>query len=246
MKTMVIAASLIAVSGVAQAASLNIERFSGPGFAPDFTFTDRCGGSDDFDCEFFVAEGRIGDKGLSSAENEVQLLNRLDNTVEGKHANGASGGFDLGAPNPFSLVFDASTEQVDFSYLGETVSLTGMSLAGVGLGPNNPDSEAKTLYFRVREANLTELGIDGHAIDTGELLGIDGDIAYLVMGGYDLTNGFTVTGLAELNDTITNASGSAFQIKVTDLQPIPLPAAGWLLIGGVASLVGVKRARRAA
>lgn len=218
----------------AAASTLQLETFSG-----DSTFTSRCGGTDTFGCEFAVSEGRVGD-GTGRGTWEAGVWDRVSNPNTLDNANAAEA-ITAGVPYEFSLSYVATGAVTTFEFLGTTT--TGNVDFSAGAGPDNPSGPAQTLYIRTRFAGLTGLTINGHLIGDGTLSNpSDPDPQYIAIGGVDLTADWTLEGFAFL-DPARNGSGSAFQVKVTDLAPIPVPPGIALLAGGL-GLFGLLRRRQ--
>jgi hypothetical protein len=241
LKKYVMAVAAMMIAGTAQAAPFSIERFAG-----DVEFGNRCTGADAFSCEWLVAEGRAGNRG-PSGDWERGFYDRVrDDVINGNAVSAPSE--DSGSPDSFTLIYDGAGGSI-FSFLGGTTALggtTGIPEVDFGttypapVGKDNPTAPAQTLYLRARNANLSGLSImtggSTHAVDDGLLTGIgSADAAYLVIGGFDLTAPWTLTGNAFLEPGRTGSS-AAFQIKVTDVAPIPLPAAAWMLLSAMGGL----------
>lgn len=107
-KTATLAASLIAVTGAAQAASLTLRSFEG-----DQTFVDSCRvGGDNQACEGGVAEGRAGDPNTTW---ELGLGDPNSSTTANLNSGGGTADFDwTGGLHAFSLAYDAS-EAISYS-----------------------------------------------------------------------------------------------------------------------------------
>jgi hypothetical protein len=211
-------------SDAAQASLLQVERFSG-----DATFVDRCGGSDTFGCEWLVAEGRAGNR-ASGGTWERGFFDRIDNAVVNADADAGS---DFNAANPFTLSYDGLGTSA-LSFLGGPLFISSIDF-GTSYGGDNPTAPAQSIYLRVRDAELSGLtlttGGSSHAIDSGLLEGIGAPEArYLAVSGFDVAGEWILSGTALLGSG--SNSGSAFQLKVTDLamNRVPLPATVWLVI----------------
>lgn len=221
-------AGLTAAGAAPSQAAILTERFTG-----DAAFTNRCGGSDGFNCEYAVAEGRAGNR-AKDGNGEKQIFDRVtDGSTSSQYESG-----DFATENPFSLTYDGSGE-LRLRYLGSSNSIT-RNLA-TPPGGSNPTGVAQSIFVRVRDADLSDLRINGTLIDDGKVDGIPGKVSYLAFAGVDLTKAWAVTGKALLGSG-TN-SGSAFQLKITDLVVTPVPPAA-LLFASAVGLLGVARRRR--
>lgn len=207
----------------------------------DATFTAACGGADTFGCEYAVVEGRAGNR-APNGNGERQIFDRITNgTVSGQAAAGTS----FAASNPFSIAYDG-VGALSLSYLGAITTLSGRDL-GLPVAGDNPAGVAGALVLRVREASLSGLAFNGAQIDDGILVAQNGSnaVSYLGVFGLDLLSSWVLTGDATLGGL--NNSGSAFQVKVTDLAlaAVPLPAPAALMLAGLAALAAAARRRRA-
>ena len=251
MRSLIVAGLAVVIgctaSQMAMASPLTLFAEQGASTAVDVAFNDRCGGTDNFGCEYTVAEGRVGNR-QSNGTQELQIFDRLNGAAVGAqdqapNANAA----DFNVSSDFTLSYVAATTTVTFDYLTKSIS-DMVDLATIPVSADNPTGVANTLVLRVRNATLTGLNLDssaglGHAIaDVAELNQVDqSDVGYLYLGGFDLTADWSLSGNALLSAS-GNGSGSAFQVKVTDLDvpPIPLPA-GVLLLGSGLGLLVLRR-----
>lgn len=231
------AVALVAIAGIGVGGveAAVVERFSG-----DANFTQRCGGGDNFGCEYVVAEGRAGNR-ATNGNTELALFNRIDNTaVSGQYQSG-----NFAAANSFTLSYDGAGT-TSLNYLGSVVTLTGVNF-GQTYGGDNPTAPAKSIYVRVRDTNLSSLALTtgGSSQSLGELTGIGiTDPQYLVIAAFDITLPWTITGEALLGSG--NNSASAFQLKVTDVAAVPLPATALLFGSALLGLAGVGYRRKRA
>lgn len=233
MKTTIIAAGFAAFAFGAQAAPLLIERFSGDG-----VFDTRCNqGVSNQDCEFAVAEGRAGSRSLSG-DWEFGLGVPFTTTSAGLAAGGGVAQYDWAKDVAFTLEYVAATQALTFSAPGAT---PGSLSTTVDL------ASASSIFIRARgleaaPATLVDIVFNGHALGSLSSAGV---AEYLAFTGFGASANWLLSGKAL---AFAGGSGSApsFQIKLTDAQVIPLPAAAWLMLSGLGALFGVKRLKRAA
>lgn len=213
----------------------------------DVNFNDRCGGSDNFDCEFTVAQGVAGNR-APNGNVESQIFDRLANTATSAQTQNYS------ETSTFTLSFDAD---------GGAGSLGRLFLDAVnapqifddydfGAGPGgaNPAGPAESLVLRVARASLTNLFLNGMPLP--DLMALPTSRSYLYVGGFDLTADWILEGTLETNPALNN-SATGFQIKVTDLEVpgapppsgvIPLPAGLPLMLAGLGAMGGARVLRR--
>ena len=136
--------------------------------------------------------------------------------------------------------FDSSIDELS----GFDVEITGGDLAGSLL----------TLFFVIGDPGFSTMDIDGvlgapvtflsdtnMSLTVGSLLDLDMD----ALTPDDLVE-LTITGFA-FNTNVTEALRlvpDGVFAAANMVQPIPLPAAGWMLGGGLAALAGLRASRR--
>jgi opacity protein-like surface antigen len=108
--------------------------------------------------------------------------------------------------------------------------------------------DADAMYVRVRgrtEASLTGMMLG--ATNIGDLTSVNGDDAWLRIGDYAWGANWVLTGTINFVGLPSNGNGSnwAAQFKLVDEPaPIPLPAAGWMLLAGLGGLAALRRKQR--
>ena len=106
------------------------------------------------------------------------------------------------------------------------------------------------------DCNITS-GFPGNAIETGEtgtfvftLLGDATTLAGLTAESFWTEaaeeNGAAFNFAARFQQTGSDGQGSDVAVNGGDIPPVPLPAAGWLMLAGVGGLVAMRRRRKAA
>lgn len=243
-KTMAIVAALSATAaaapfGGAQASSLSATAFQG-----DTAFTTVCsatdagaGGSGNTACEYAVGEIRFGNGG-SSGDRELGINQANGSTFPGAEEDVA---WVSGTSYAFSFAYDQLASEFTLDVGGTIIDAAAPSLAG-----------ANALFIRTRDKNatnfiaLTNLQLNGHPVpNTGALGGFSSAVEYVEVSGIDFTADWSLTG--DVTFTFTSGpdgargSSPAAQFKLTQVEPIPLPAAGWLLIAGVGGLAALRR-----
>lgn len=151
------------------------------------------------------------------------------------------------SPAPFTLSWTQATTSLTLSFAEGSVSPVTKTVAG-GLGG------FQSMFIRMdgRNANdttsasLTNLTlVDSSGTHNLPDLFEDDAIFYAQLGTFNLLSDWSLSGDVTLAGRNANAQPSV-QIKLADVAPVPLPAAAWLLIGGLGSLFGLGRLRRRA
>ena len=221
-----VAAALIA----GQAGAATLTPLSGFG---DSDFVALCGeGGNNEACERGVAEIR-GGNGRPNGDLEFTVREGFDGF------RGPSGQLAISAGSAFAfdIAFDGASA---FSLrIGQTTLTEVVDFSGVDallLRTSNSDGSF----------SLTDLVLDGMALGGP----IDANRGYASITDFDFTRAFSLTGVANFaNDIVTarngrnNGSRLAAQFKFVDLgpSPVPLPAAGWLMVAGLGGLVAMRR-----
>ena len=235
MKATLIAAAL-ATTVAGSADALSTSKFQG-----DEPFNAFCNqGASDRDCEFAVGELRGGNNAANGTwEVGVQR---------------PGGGPDQPRQNVWS---NASAAAFTFDYVAATGALSLMVDGGptsvLALGAGGLDG-AQSLFIRARSEDarnrveLTDMMLGGDPLD--DLLYAGGGsqgASYLRVDGFDFAGDWTLTGDAIFSweGSIPRNSRLDVNFKVTDVvAPIPVPAAGVLLLAALGGL-GLARRRRA-
>ncbi|MEL6766965.1 MAG: VPLPA-CTERM sorting domain-containing protein [Pseudomonadota bacterium] len=201
---------------------------------PDFVAL--CGGSDNFGCEYAVAQGVAGNR-APDGDTEATIFNRLTNRPIGQQTRGFSD------PSSFSLTYDADggtlgTGQISFQAIGSVVFTEEVDFSTPVAG-DNPQSPALSLVLRVARARAFGMTLNGMPLPDLDVLS-PVNVGYLYIGGFDVTDDWTITGNIDLADTL-DSSATGFQLKVTDLEVVPLPATLPFLVAGLAGLALLRR-----
>lgn len=245
------AASIYLVAAPADSASFTT--FSGG----DGAFNDLCVagsaiGTGNQSCEFAVGELRSGD-GAGRAQTEIYIQSPPGNPVDAVN-------FGWGNGTVYGFLFDYKADGQVLSLSLDGQSALTSSVSGIDL------SAVESMFIRVREpatgtVRLTDMALNGTALpDLAPVASGSGSgPGYLQVGGIDWSADWSLTGDMAFTWTTPNIPGGSnlnVNFKLTDLvmpgdnggQPgvIPLPAAGWLLLSGLAGLGWVGRRRRAA
>jgi hypothetical protein len=95
---------------------------------------------------------------------------------------------------------------------------------------------------------LTDLVVNGTALGAVTVETDEGFQDFMVSGLTAGLSEYTITGVINVSGSFgTSQELSRIEIRAGSLpNPIPLPAAGWMLIAGVGGLVALKRRRKAA
>lgn len=172
----------------------------------------------------FVAEGRGGD-GAGSATFELDL-----GPDTGAPAATAQHAWQNGAPEPFSLAYDAGSGLITFSLGGHVLHYT------------TPHDQFGDMFIRTRAVNdgssivVNDLQLDGQPLGDQSAAAAPGaGLDILWIAGAELWAGFELTGTATLawTDALPAQSRLAFQVKVAHLGAVPADGATW---GGIKAL----------
>jgi hypothetical protein len=221
-----------------------------PGADSDLALNALCsaGGQGNFGCEAALVQFRGGDGLLSGNQmNEVVILDVNKTPTSSNQVTKAGANFTHAANvvRPFTITFDPTrTQQVAVDFAGTKLA-TAETLADV-----------RTLILRVRAGSrgglaMTDMVINGLKLPDMVVAATEADSrTYLAVTGFDETKPFTFTGNATFTFRGTQRPSSSviFEAKFTDLEvaPVPLPAAGLLLLGGLGALAAARRRRSAA
>ena len=214
-------------------------------FTDDRVFNDICfEGTSPQDCEFAVGEIR-GGNGDDGGDWEVAIQNPPGSPVDKKNlawTNGATYGF----------TFSYSQGSGDLA-----LSVTGPEGTGVtsstSLGADGL-AEMNRLFIRTRSdgpedrIEFFDLELDGQSIGNLTYRGPgSANAAYLDITGFDFSGDWRLAGdvvLTWSGDAIPLRSALDANFKLTETtSTVPLPAAGWMLLGGLGA-IGVLASRR--
>lgn len=225
-------------------------------------YSDNIAHNDGFK-ELFVAEGRIGNNSLGTAERELGINRDVRDTAVGADGKSLAGKpvdskqfiWGNGSPSPLDFVLEYDGKEVKYT-IGNPNYTVGTTIVGkreltatIFTGPVND------IFFRTRAASnsaannskmsLTDLvySINGTTTALGDLFsqGENGssDLDYLRLSG--VSAGFKVMGKASMSWTGTrpNNSALAFQIKVgnseKEKKKVPEPTAlSAIVLAGIA------------
>ena len=169
-----------------------------------------------------VAEGRIGDRG-GAATFELDLG---DNT--GSPATTAQYAWQSGVVEPFTLGYDKVTNVATFTLGGRVLTYSpAVSFREFFVRTRAVDSGASVRVY--------DLVLNGQGVgDLSAANGPDG-LDILAVSGVDLSQGFTLTGVAVLTWTgaAPTQSRLAFQIKIGNAPTVPAEKSTWGKIKGI-------------
>jgi hypothetical protein len=241
MKTTILAT--IAALGLSGAASAAVAPLGLPAGFGDAEFNTACarGGASNRACETAVVELRGGD-GAGRGQTELKIEDIAQGSGAVTAVTETNFGYASGTPFEFELLFDAAADLLSFGIDGGPSISQAEDLAG-----------ASSVFIRLRDGRFGALALSNLLVnDTLALPDLAGEgVSYLALGGFDADVDFKLTGTGQfdLDGSRSNVgSNLAAQVKFTDLDvaPIPLPAAGWLLLAGVGGLGAMGARRRAA
>ena len=174
--------------------------------------------------EFAVAEGRNNNPNNGDWELSLGVPN--SSTTSNLKAGGGTVENFSWANGPFAFTLEYSNEDLTFTLGSETLTANDVDL-----------SSAKSLVIRTASgasstAKLTGLKFGTHSI--APISSSNGIVSYTAIGYANLANDWTLEGQADLIG-FDSSSRPAFQFKVTDAV-VPLPAAAWLMLSGLAGV----------
>lgn len=230
----------------ASAATLGVAVLAGG----DAAFNDLCSqgtgsglGGGNQACEFAVGELRGG----GPTTWEIGIQNPPGSPTDTKQF-----AWGNGTPHAFLFSYDAGLGSLSLQILEGTTTLvssaTAIALDGV-----------QSMFLRLRDNDdaqgpgsvaLTGMTLNAHALPDLAANGPGSPGAgYLHVFGIDWTQDWALAGVATFSwagAAIPTQSRLNVNFKLTDVAPIPLPAAGWLLMSALAGLGALARRRRPA
>lgn len=214
-----LAAAIATVMGATPASALPVLSFE----SDTNIFQDTC-----TDCEIAVAQGRSGNNDTNnplSGDWEINLA-----------ADGNAGDnrqFDwTDTPTAFSLTKTGTNLVFDIGGFkdSETFELSGLRSIAIR-ARGETDGAVK----------LTDLSFATHVLPDIDTTGATGNVSWIWFNVADSSADWTLSGNALLGNGTGRTSNQAFQIKLTDIGVVPLPAGMWLLLSGVGGLGLLRR-----
>lgn len=169
-----------------------------------------------------VAEGRIGDRG-GAATFELDLGDDTGNPAATAQYNWQSA-----AAEPFSVSYDPVANLATFVLGGRTLVYS-------------PANTFREFFVRTRAVDaftsvqVYDLVLNGESIgDVSSAAGPDG-LDILAVSGVNLSQGFTLTGVAVLTwgATAPTQSRLAFQVKIGNAPSVPVESTTWGRVKGL-------------
>lgn len=236
---------VLASMGAAGAATFTTETFTG-----DARFIQECQvgngiGSGNQKCEFAVGELRIGNR-ATNGDWEVGIQNppgSPESVQQWLFASGVSYDFSLdyvpGGPTTDNKLFLTVTNPANPS----------LSVVSESLTPEVDFTVANIMYIRAsaggtNDLTLANLTLNGMPVGSGSVAGAGGggaNAGYLTITNFDFTMAWSLAGDVTFTYTGTpSGSNMSTQFKIAN-QPVPLPPAGWMLLGALGCLYIARR-----
>ena len=238
MKTILIAAAAVATTLAGAADALSTAPFTG-----DDTFNELCNrGTSNQDCELAIGELRGGNNALDG-DWEVGVQRPGDGPDQARQNV-----WPNGSAAAFAFDYVAATGALSLMVDGGPTSILALGAGGL--------DGARSLLIRARSQDaenrveLTNLMLGGRMLD--DVLFAGGGwqgASYLRVNGFDFAGDWRLTGDATFAWDGAFPRGSRLDVnfKVTDLgeavAPIPVPAAGVLLLGALCAMGAAGRRR---
>jgi hypothetical protein len=254
MKRLLIVAALVGgLSSAGQAATL----LPLPAGFDDDAFRAACSasgaGTGSQGCETAVAQIRGGDgDGGGRAERELVLQDiAVGSDGTARPAISGQEHFALidGASYLFALAYDAAQRRIALTFGAMRDEASGLLAGGTTVSGSEDLSGLRTLFVRTNAGSrgsvaLTNLSVDGLAVPD-----LSGPESYLAVGDLDPSRSFLIEGEATFDFVGSGLprSNPIAEFKFTNVPieaaPVPLPAAGLLLLAGAAALgaLGIRR-----
>lgn len=170
-----------------------------------------------------------------------------------------TGGDAFADSDPFAEI-DGAFGQVDVFTRADAFSdgfAVADAFAGVDWFLTNNSEDPITLFFDFEYITESEVGVDAVPADFADqfteislTLNEFGDLFFLETFLRDGEGGFAEEDAFEISFTIAGGDSEGLTLEAISnsyadtITPIPLPAAGWMLGGGLAALAGLRASRR--
>ncbi|WP_299440129.1 VPLPA-CTERM sorting domain-containing protein [uncultured Rhodospira sp.] len=180
---------------------------------------------------------------ISTAEIRAETQGNWEFGLWNGDSLGAQGDHTWNGFANFSLSYDADDTKLSLTLGGTAID------SFVDLG------SAQTMFLRLRsdeeknnqpnaQVSVKDLTLSGASLAGGTIespLPHDPNSYYSnywMISGFDIAADWTLAGQVKIADAVNQDSHTAMNVKISDVPPVPLPAAAWFMLTALGGLVG--------